>query len=61
MKTTNKTMMQYFEWYLQSDCNLWKNVIKIAPELKQKGITSVWLPPAFKSAGGIYDTRIWRL
>lgn len=56
MKTTNKTMMQYFEWYLPNDCNLWTKMIKIAPELKKKGITSVWLPPAEKAAGGINDT-----
>lgn len=56
MKSMNKTMMQYFEWYLPSNCNLWNNLILIAPELKKKGITSIWLPPACKSAGGINDT-----
>ena len=56
MKSTNKTMMQYFEWYLPSNCNLWNNLIKVAPELKKKGITSVWLPPACKSAAGTNDT-----
>lgn len=56
MKNTNKTMMQYFEWYLPNNCNLWNEILKIAPELKRKGITSVWLPPASKAAGGINDT-----
>lgn len=56
MKSTNKTMMQYFEWYLPNDCELWTNLIKKAPELSKKGITSIWLPPAQKSAGGINDT-----
>jgi len=56
MKSTNKTMMQYFEWYLPNDCNLWTNIIKVAPNLHKMGITSVWLPPASKSAGGINDT-----
>ncbi len=56
MKSTNKTMMQYFEWYLPNDCNLWTNIIKVAPDLHKMGITSVWLPPASKSAGGINDT-----
>lgn len=56
MKSTNKTMIQYFEWYLPSDCNLWNKLIKIAPELKRKGITSVWLPPAYKGASGENDT-----
>lgn len=48
--------MQYFEWYLPNDCELWTNLIKKAPELSKKGITSIWLPPAQKSAGGINDT-----
>ena len=56
MKSTNETMMQYFEWYLPNNCSLWKNIIKTAPQLKKMGITSVWLPPCFKSAGGIDDT-----
>ena len=56
MKITNKTMMQYFEWYLPPDCNLWARLIKFAPELKKMGITSIWLPPAYKGAGGAWDT-----
>lgn len=56
MKSTNKTMMQYFEWYLPNNCNLWKNLIKLAPNLHKMGITSVWLPPACKAASGINDT-----
>lgn len=56
MKSTNKTMMQYFEWYLPNDCNLWNNIIKLAPKFKQKGINIMWLPPCFKGAGGINDT-----
>ncbi len=56
MKSTNKTMMQYFEWYMPSNCNLWSNLIKVAPTLHKMGITSVWLPPACKAASGINDT-----
>lgn len=56
MKNNNQTMFQYFEWYLPNNCNLWANVIKDAPRLKELGISSVWLPPAFKAAGGINDT-----
>ena len=56
MKNNNKTMMQCFEWYLPNDCNLWTKLINAAPELKKNGITSVWLPPAFKAASGINDT-----
>ncbi len=56
MKNNNKTMMQYFEWYLPKNCNLWKKIINVSPNLKKLGITSVWLPPAYKGAGGINDT-----
>ena len=56
MKYINKTMIQYFEWYLPNDCNLWSNLVKLAPEFKKKGINYIWLPPAFKGAGGINDT-----
>ena len=56
MKKNNKTMMQYFEWYLPSNCNLWKKVINVSPTLKKLGITAVWLPPAYKGAGGVNDT-----
>ena len=56
MKSTNETMMQYFEWYLPNDCNLWNTLILKANEFRKKGITSVWLPPACKGAGGINDT-----
>lgn len=59
----NKTMMQYFEWYLPEDGLLWKRVAAQAEELKKNGINMVWLPPAYKGAAGaksvgydVYDT-----
>lgn len=51
----NKTMMQYFEWYLPADSKHWNRVAKAAEELKKNGITSVWLPPAYKGASGVKD------
>lgn len=48
----NGVMMQYFEWYLPCDHSLWKTVAKQAADLKKKGITAVWLPPATKGAFG---------
>lgn len=51
----NRTMIQYFEWYLPSDHTLWKKVAKEAANLKEAGITSVWLPPAYKGALGAND------
>lgn len=48
----NKTMMQYFEWYYPSDGSLWNKLKKEAKNLKNLGITSIWLPPAYKAHGG---------
>jgi len=50
----NATMMQYFHWYYPQDGSLWNKLKKDAAELAKKGITAVWLPPAFKAnAGGL--------
>lgn len=57
----NGTMMQYFEWDLPNNGKLWKQLIKEAPNLSEKGITAVWIPPCFKGMGqddvgyGVYD------
>ena len=52
----NKTIMQYFEWYLPENCELWKKVASEASYLDSIGITGVWLPPAYKGEGGNKDT-----
>jgi alpha-amylase len=52
----NNTIMQYFEWYLANDCNLWNKLTSEADKLKEIGITALWLPPAYKGAGGVNDT-----
>ncbi len=51
----NPTIMQYFEWNLPSDQNHWNYIKNHAPRLKELGINIVWLPPAYKGAGGIND------
>ena len=51
----NGIMVQYFEWYLSNDGTLWKKVAKQAKHLASDGVTAVWLPPAYKGAGGIND------
>ena len=58
---TNETMMQYFEWYLPNDGLWWRRCAAKAVNLRDLGITRVWLPPAYKGtcqqdAGyGVYD------
>jgi len=52
----NGVMFQYFEWYLPADASLWKTVGENAQALADKGVTSVWLPPAYKGQAGINDT-----
>lgn len=50
---TNKTMLQYFEWYLPADSFHWKRCEVQAWGLAQLGINMIWLPPAYKGANGI--------
>lgn len=56
MKNINQTIFQYFEWYLTADDNLWNKIILDSAYLASLGISCVWLPPAYKGAGGTYDT-----
>ncbi|WP_286783107.1 alpha-amylase [Streptococcus sp. UBA4344] len=57
----NETLMQYFEWYLPNDGKHWKRLAADAPTLAKKGITKIWMPPAFKATHdgdvgyGVYD------
>lgn len=48
----NKTMMQGFEWYTKNDGTYWKSLSAKANHLAYMGITSVWLPPAYKCDSG---------
>ncbi len=45
----NGVMMQYFEWKLPNDGNLWKKLKEDAAHLHEIGITSIWIPPAYKA------------
>ena len=51
----NKTMMQYFEWYLPNDGLWWRRCAAKAGNLHDLGITQVWLPPAYKGQAGMDD------
>ncbi|WP_029905026.1 alpha-amylase [Prevotella sp. 10(H)] len=45
----NKVMMQYFEWNLPNDGDLWNKLKADAAHLQEIGITAVWIPPAYKA------------
>lgn len=55
MPEDNGVMMQYFHWYLPPDGSLWNELADKVDELAEAGVTSVWLPPAYKGASGGYD------
>lgn len=48
-------MIQYFEWYMEPTPHLWVLLAQRVQELAETGFTAIWLPPAFKGSGGIYD------
>ncbi len=55
MSEINGVMLQYFHWFLPADGSLWRQLEGRSPELAQAGFTSLWLPPAYKGAGGADD------
>ncbi len=55
MKKINGTIMQYFEWNLNCEQNLWNKARRDAENLSELGITALWLPPAYKGIGGKDD------
>ncbi|MCT4799694.1 alpha-amylase, partial [Exiguobacterium profundum] len=44
----NGTMMQYFEWYVPNDGQHWNRLSNDSQHLKDIGISTVWIPPAYK-------------
>ena len=55
MSDQNGVMMQYFHWYMPDDGSLWNQLADKAEELAKIGITSLWLPPAYKGISGGMD------
>lgn len=52
MKKVNGIIMQYFEWNMDCNQNLWNEISEKADYLSRLGITALWLPPAYKGVGG---------
>ena len=55
MKKINGILMQYFEWYMECNQNLWNQIKENAEKLSDLGVTAMWLPPAYKGIGGKDD------
>lgn len=55
MSEVNGVMMQYFHWYNPDDGSLWNQLAESAKDLAKIGVTSLWLPPAYKGTGGGMD------
>ena len=61
MINMNGIMLQGFEWYLEDHGNYYNDMITKLDDLKEIGVTSIWLPPVTKATGtndvgyGIYD------
>lgn len=51
----NLTIFQFFHWYFPPEGKLWRLAGEKASHLKKMGVTHVWLPPAYKSSGGLDD------
>lgn len=49
---TVRTLVQFFHWYTPGEGHLWNEVADKARSLADMGLTDVWLPPAYKGAGG---------
>ena len=50
--TQNTIIFQFFHWYTNNDDQLWNYCASQAETLASKGVTHVYLPPAYKSAFG---------
>lgn len=51
----NGVLFQFFHWYAPDGGNLWRQLADTAPALAKRGVTAVWIPPAFKGAYGATD------
>lgn len=52
---SDKTIIQYFEWYVPNDSKHWERTARDAAHLAELGFTDVWLPPAYKGFHGATD------
>lgn len=57
----NGVLFQAFEWHLPDDGGYYRDMLLKLDELKEMGVTAIWLPPVYKATGtndtgyGSYD------
>ena len=51
----NPILLQGFAWDLHADSTHWRYLADHADLLAEAGVTSVWLPPAYKGQAGVED------
>lgn len=54
MSFPSGVVMQFFHWYSPGGV-VWNDLAREAAQLAASGFTSVWIPPAYKGAGGTND------
>lgn len=47
----NGILFQAFEWHLSDDGGYYKDMLLKLDELKEMGVTAIWLPPVYKATG----------
>lgn len=50
------TVLQGFEWYIEPEDKHWVSLETKIKDLKNMGINTIWLPPAFKGHKGNHDS-----
>ena len=48
-------LFQGFEWELPADSKHWERLTGAVPQLKDIGVSGIWLPPAYKGTS-VFDT-----
>ncbi|HHT45330.1 MAG TPA: alpha-amylase [Fastidiosipila sp.] len=51
----NGLLFQGFEWELPADSKHWERLTGAVPQLKDIGVSGIWLPPAYKGTS-VFDT-----
>ena len=59
-EAANPLMLQAFAWDLNADSSHWRLLAENAAFLAACGVSSMWLPPAYKGQAGVKDVGYGR-